>query len=53
MDKLTITGLVLGGATIIVDRYFCSIPDLLAIILYIAAVVLIMGGMLKGKKDKA
>lgn len=45
MNKKIIIGIVLGGATIVVDRYFHKLPDWLAIVLFTIACIMIIVGM--------
>lgn len=52
MNILIIIGIVLGGGTIITDRYFTPMPNWLAIVLYTIAVILILVGMIKSKHAK-
>ena len=46
MNKLIVIGIVLGGGTIVVDRYFLKLPNWLAIVLFAVAIVLIIAGMI-------
>ena len=46
MNILIIIGIVLGGVTIITDRFIKPLPNGLAIVLYIIAVILIIAGMI-------
>lgn len=45
MNAFVVIGLVLGGATIALDRLIDSLPDLLCIVLYNAAIILDIIGM--------
>ena len=47
MNALIIIGVVLGGGTIVVDRYLYKLPNWLAIVLYAIAVIMIIAGMIK------
>lgn len=49
MNILIIIGIVLGGGTIITDRYINPMPNWLAIVLYTIAVILILVGMIVSK----
>ena len=49
MNILIIIGIVLGGGTIITDRFIKPLPNWLAIVLYIIAVILIIVGMIVNK----
>ncbi len=51
MNILIIIGIVLGGETIVVDRYFLKLPNWLAIVLFAVAIVLIIAGMVITKKS--
>ena len=46
MNILIVIGIVLGGGTIVVDRYFLKLPNWLAILLFAIAIVLIIAGMI-------
>ena len=49
MNILIITGIVLGGGTIITDRYVTFLPNWLSVVLYGIAVILILAGMIVSK----
>lgn len=49
MNILIIFGILLGGGTILTDRYIKPLPNWLAIVLYVAAVILIIAGMIVSK----
>ena len=49
MNILIIIGIVLSGGTIITDRFIKHLPNGLAIVLYIIAVILIIAGMIVNK----
>lgn len=46
MNAVIMIGIVLGAAVTVVDRFFHKVPNWLAILLYAAAVLLILTGML-------
>ena len=46
MNAFITAGIVLGGVTIVTDRFIHKLPQWLAIILFLAAWVLIIAGML-------
>ena len=46
MNILIVIGIVLGGGTIVVDRYFLKLPNWLAILLFAVEIVLIIAGMI-------
>ncbi len=46
MNILTIIGIVIGAGTIVAGRLIPKLPNWLAIILYIAAVIMIVAGMI-------
>lgn len=50
MNKLIVIGIVLGGGTIVVDRYFLKLPNWLAILLFAAAIVLLFAGTIITRK---
>jgi hypothetical protein len=50
MNAMIIIGIVLGAGTGVVNRYFCKLPDWLAIILYTIAVIAIIAGMIIARK---
>ena len=50
MNKLIVIGIVLGGGTIVVDRYFLKLPNGLAILLFAASIVLIIAGTIITRK---
>lgn len=49
MNIMIIIGLVLGAGTIVTDRFIRKIPNRLAIVLYAAAAILIITGMITGR----
>jgi hypothetical protein len=49
MNILIIIGILLGGGTILTDRYIMPLPNWLDIVLYVAAVILIIAGMIVSK----
>ena len=51
MNRLILIGLVLAGAVILTDHMIFSLPHYAAVILYTAAVVMILAGMIQAKKD--
>ena len=51
MNKIIIIGIVLGGATIVVDRCFHKLPDWLAIVLFTIACIMIIAGMVITRKS--
>ena len=51
MNKLILIGLVLAGGTILTDHTIFRLPHYAAVILYTAAVVMIIAGMIQAKKD--
>lgn len=53
MSILIIIGIVLGACVTVFDRIFHKVPNWLAIVLYIAAVILIITGMIVGKRATA
>jgi len=46
MNKFAIVGIVLGACILFADRYIVKVPNWLAIVLYIVAVLLIVVGMI-------
>lgn len=52
MNILIIMGIVLGAGVIITDRYIKPLPDWLAIVLYVIAVILILAGMIVSRHAK-
>ena len=46
MNILTTIGIVLGAGTIVTDRFIHKLPNWLAIVLFVAAWVLIIAGMI-------
>jgi hypothetical protein len=52
MNTLCIIGIVLGAAVIVTDRYFYKLPNWLAIVLFTAAWVLIIAGMLMSRNAR-
>ena len=48
MNLLIIFGILLGGGTTLTDRYI-KLPNWLAIVLYVAAAILIIAGMIVSK----
>ena len=53
MSILIIIGIVLGACVTVVDRIVHKVPNWLAIVLYIVAVILIITGMIVGKRATA
>ena len=53
MNIFIILALVLGGGTIATDHLIHKIPHWLAIVLYTAAVILFVVGMIVGRKAGA
>ncbi len=51
MNRMIIAGLALGGAVIAVDHLIVSLPQVVAMPLFTAAVILLIAGMLKSKKQ--
>lgn len=49
MNILIIIGMLLMVAELVVDRFFCEIPDKFAIVICVISVALIIGGMLQMK----
>ena len=49
MNRLTKVGLAVGLGTMAFDRLIHKIPSIPAVILYAAAVVMIIGGMLASR----
>jgi len=52
MNSLIIAGLSVAGCTISVDRYIPELPAWTAVILYGAATVLLIAGMIHGRREK-
>ena len=50
MNEMIIAGLTLGAAVIAVDHLIVSLPQVVAMPLFTAAVILLIAGMLKSKK---
>ena len=48
MNLLIIFGILLEGGTILADRYI-KLPEWLAIVLYVAAAILMIAGMIVSK----
>ena len=53
MNAFITAGIVLGAGTIVTDRFIHKLPQWLAIILFTAAVVLIIAGMIIQRKAGA
>ncbi|MCR5795711.1 MAG: hypothetical protein K6G61_10265 [Solobacterium sp.] len=51
MNKLIMTGLGLAGAVILTDHMIFSLPHYAAVILYTAAIVMIIAGMIRSRKS--
>ncbi|MBR2670674.1 MAG: hypothetical protein IKE27_00565 [Oscillospiraceae bacterium] len=51
MNEMIIAGLTLGAAVIAVDHLIVSLPQVVAMPLFTAAVILLIAGMLKSKKQ--
>ena len=50
MNIMTVIGLFVGAGTTVIDRYLYKLPNWLAIVLYLAAVILIVLGMIVSQK---
>lgn len=50
MKRLHILGVVLAGGVIVIERYIHPIPDWLATLLYGIAVILVIAGMIRGRR---
>ncbi len=50
MNIMIAIGIVLGVGTGVVDRFFYKLPDGLAMILYMIAVIMIIAGMIITRK---
>ncbi len=44
---MIIIGIILGGGTVVVDRYLYKLPNWLAIVLFLIAWIMIIAGMIK------
>jgi hypothetical protein len=51
MNALILTGIVLGGGMVAVDRYLYQLPDWLATVLYAIAAIMIIAGMFKSRQQ--
>lgn len=47
MNIMIIIGIILGGGTVVVDRYLYKLPNWLAIVLFLIAWFMIIAGMIK------
>lgn len=45
-------GIILGAALTVIERYFIHIPNVVAIILYAVAVIMIVIGMIGNRKAR-
>lgn len=45
-------GIILGAALNVIERYFIHIPNVVAIILYAVAVIMIVSGVIGNRKAK-
>ncbi len=52
MNILTTIGIVLGAGTIVTDRFIHKLPNWLAIVLFVAAWVLIIAGMIVARQSQ-
>ena len=52
MNKMTIIGIVLAACIIVTDRFITPLPEIPAQLLYTAAVILIIAGMIRSRKEK-
>lgn len=53
MNRLTAAGLAMAGCVIAIDRLCGGLENTAAIILYTAAMILMIAGFIKGQKEKA
>ncbi len=53
MNIMIIIGLVLGAGTMVTDRFIRRIPSKVAVVLYAAAAILIIVGMVAGRTAAA
>ena len=51
MNVMAIIGIAIGGATTGIDRLLCRLPNRLAVVLYILAVILIIAGMIISRQS--
>ena len=51
MNILVIIGVVLGAIITVVDRYFRTVPNKLAVIIYLIALTLIIIGMINTRTN--
>ena len=51
MKRLHILGVVLAGAVIVIEHFGHPLPNWLAMALYGAAVLLIIAGMIRGRRS--
>ena len=52
MNKYTNMGMLLMPLIILIDRFIYTIPDAIAIILFLIAITLFLIGMIKYRKEK-
>lgn len=51
MKRLHILGFILAGAVIVIERFGHPLPNWLAMALYGASVLLIIAGMIRGRRS--
>lgn len=51
MNKLIVSGFILAAGIILTDHMIFTIPHYAAVILYTAAIIMIIAGMIASKKD--
>lgn len=51
MNVMAIIGIAIGGATTVIDRLLCRLPNRLAVVLYALADFLIIAGMIISRQS--
>lgn len=51
MKRLHILGFILAGSVIVIERFGHPLPNWLAMVLYGASVLLIIAGMIRGRRS--
>lgn len=52
LNRLWIAGMIMMPIVILIDRFAVTIPDEAVIILYAAAVILMIAGILQARREK-
>ena len=52
MNRFMISGIVLGAAVTVVDRFIYKLPEVLSTVLYVIAIVFLIAGIAKANRTR-